>query len=204
MREKPLAAQINLLQLNDLDEIMEIEPATYGTHHWSRQSFINELTNPSGNYFGARHPETGALVGYSGYWLIGDEAHVTTLAVHPNYRRRKIGERLLINNIIEARRAQANWLTLEVRVSNEAAQKLYFKYAFRRLGVRRRYYQDNSEDALVLWTDRLTDPQFITMFLKRIESFDIPNVAKHVRDLFPTAASVYAEDTRPAMDRATA
>lgn len=204
MQEMPLTVIIDALQLSDLDEIMVIEPAAYGSHHWSRQSFINELTNPSGNYFAARHPENGSLVGYSGYWLIGDEAHVTTLAVHPNYRRLRIGERLLINNIIEARKAKANWLTLEVRVSNQAAQKLYFKYAFRRLGVRRRYYQDNSEDALVLWTDRLTDPQFVSLFMKRMKEFDIPDGSKLVCELFPNTYPIYTEDTHSVGDRATA
>ncbi|MGD9685099.1 MAG: ribosomal protein S18-alanine N-acetyltransferase [Candidatus Obscuribacterales bacterium] len=161
------------LKLRDLDEIMVIEPVAYGPHHWSRQSFISELTNPAGYYFGAECLETGCLIGYSGFWLVGDEAHITTLAVDPCYRRRGVGERLLVNNVLEARRSGANWLTLEVRVSNEAAQKLYFKYGFRNLGVRRHYYQDNSEDALVLWTDRITDPAFIDAFAARVEELEL-------------------------------
>ncbi len=149
------------LRLSDLDEIMEIEPEAYGTHHWSRQSFITELTNVGASYFGAECSETGQLLGYTGYWLIADEAHVTTLAVHPQFRRKSIAERLLINSIVEARKDGAHWVTLEVRESNDPARGLYSKYGFRRLGVRRKYYQDNKEDALVLWTDRLTEPTFI-------------------------------------------
>ncbi|MBX9690928.1 MAG: ribosomal protein S18-alanine N-acetyltransferase [Cyanobacteria bacterium] len=154
--------RVRPLRLSDLDEIMEIEPEAYGSHHWSRQSFITELTNVAGSYFGAECIESGRLLGYTGYWLIADEAHVTTLAVHPEFRRKSVAERMLINSIVEARKDGAHWLTLEVRESNEAAKKLYFKYGFRRLGVRRKYYQDNKEDALVLWTDRLTESAFIS------------------------------------------
>lgn len=201
-RNKPiLPIEIRTLQLSDLDDIMEIEPAAYGTHHWSRQSFVSELTNPSGNYYGAVDPEDGKLVGYSGYWLIGDEAHVTTLAVHPERRRKKIAERLLLNNIVEAKKMSANWLTLEVRVSNEAAQKLYSRYLFRRLGVRRRYYQDNSEDALVLWTERFTEPKFLDMLVTRMSEFNLP--ADEVRELFLGYAA-YASDSNVMADRATA
>ena len=195
---------IRALQINDLDGIMAIEPAVYGAHHWSRQSFINELTNPAGSYFGATEPKDETLVGYSGFWLVQDEAHVTTLAVHPDYRRRKIGERLLINNIIEARKLGANWLTLEVRASNESAQTLYYKYNFRRLGVRPKYYQDNSEDALVLWTDRLTEIKFVDMFLSRLAEFDMPT--RGISELFlgPTAAPGWRAEESIMADRATA
>ncbi|MDZ4835321.1 MAG: ribosomal protein S18-alanine N-acetyltransferase [Candidatus Melainabacteria bacterium] len=180
--------EIKALQLTDLDGIMSIEPAVYGAHHWSRQSFINELTNPAGCYFGAVNPIDDTILGYSGFWLIQDEAHITTLAVHPEQRRQKIGERLLINNIIEARKLGANWMTLEVRVSNEAAQELYYKYGFRRLGVRPRYYQDNSEDALILWTDRLSEQKFVDVFVPHLQKFDMP--VNGVCELFLGAASL--------------
>ena len=193
--------EIKALQLSDLDGIMSIEPAVYGAHHWSRQSFINELTNPAGCYFGAVNPDTQEIVGYSGFWLIQDEAHITTLAVHPDQRRQKIGERLLINNIIEARKLGANWMTLEVRVSNEAAQELYYKYAFRRLGIRPRYYQDNSEDALILWTDRLTEQKFIDVLIPHLQEFDIP--VNGMRELFLGGSAWRAEESIMA-DRATA
>jgi ribosomal-protein-alanine N-acetyltransferase len=152
---------------------MSIEPAAYGSHHWSRQSFVTELTNERGFYFGAVCEQTGKLLGYTGYWLIGDEAHITTLAVHPQFRRLNIAERLLINSIIESRRTSAHWMTLEVRVSNEPAKTLYTKYGFQNIGVRRRYYQDNSEDALVLWTDRLTDSTFVGLLKERMAALKI-------------------------------
>jgi len=160
---------ISPLTIGDLEQVMDIEPVAFGSHHWTRQSFMNELINPSGFYYAAREHENERVLGYSGFWLIGEEAHVTTLAVHPDYRRLYVGERLLINDIIQARKVGADWVTLEVRVSNDSAQKLYGKYSFRSLGVRRNYYQDNDEDALVLWTDRLSSPEFLTLFQKRIK-----------------------------------
>ncbi|HEY9713673.1 MAG TPA: ribosomal protein S18-alanine N-acetyltransferase, partial [Chroococcales cyanobacterium] len=129
--------QLRTLLINDLEEVMDIEPVAFGSHHWSYQSFVNELSNSMGHYFAACDPADGKLVGYSGFWLIGEEAHITTLAVHPDFRRQRIGERLLINDIVEARKVGARWITLEVRLSNETAQQLYYKYGFKNLGVRR-------------------------------------------------------------------
>jgi len=139
---------------------MEIEPAAFGSHHWSRQSFVNELSNPRGHYFVMCSQLNDRLIGYAGFWLVGQECHITTLAVHPACRRLHLGERLLSHLIGECEQAGALWMTLEVRVSNEAAQRLYCKWGFKSLGVRRSYYKDNSEDALVLWTESLASPAF--------------------------------------------
>jgi ribosomal-protein-alanine N-acetyltransferase len=162
--------EINIrpLMLADLDQVMQIEPLAFGSHHWSRQSFVNELNNPSGRYFAACRQDNGEVMGYTGFWLIGEEAHITTLAVHPQYRRRYIGERLLIHDIKEAHGIGARWMTLEVRVTNETAQHLYFKYGFKSLGMRQSYYQDNSEDALVLWSDNIETPEFKALLEKQI------------------------------------
>jgi ribosomal-protein-alanine N-acetyltransferase len=157
------------MTLSDLDEVMEIEPVAFGSHHWSRQSFVNELNNPGGHYYTATCPVTGGLIGYTGFWLIGEEAHITTLAVHPDHRRHYIGERLLIHDINEAQKVGASWMTLEVRVSNDSAQRLYYKYGFKNLGVRRNYYQDNNEDALVLWTENMGSPEFRKMLAERVD-----------------------------------
>ncbi|MBY0550252.1 MAG: ribosomal protein S18-alanine N-acetyltransferase [Candidatus Obscuribacterales bacterium] len=160
------------MSLSDLDDVMEIEPVAFGSHHWSRQSFTNELNNPGGSYFSAVDGEGNQLCGYTGFWLIGEEAHITTLAVHPDYRRRSIGERLLIHDIQTAIKAGARWITLEVRVSNEQAQNLYYKYGFKSLGTRRKYYQDNNEDALVLWTENILDDDFQRMLKYKILQLD--------------------------------
>lgn len=174
--KKSNLVEISALTLSDLEQVMEIEPVAFGSHHWSRQSFTNELTNSTGHYFAARDCQDKRILGYSGFWLIGEEAHITTLAVHPDFRRLHVGERLLVNYIIQARKVGADWITLEVRVSNESAQRLYGKYSFRSLGVRRNYYQDNGEDALVLWTDRLSSPDFLTLFKKRVKERDVSSL----------------------------
>ncbi len=159
---------ISPLTVADLDQVMEIDPVAFGSHHWTRQSFINELANPKGFYYAARLADSDRVLGYSGFWRVEDEAHITTLAVHPDFRRQKVGEKLLINDIIQARKLLADWLTLEVRVSNQAAQKLYERFGFKSLGIRPNYYLDNDEDAMILWTDRLNSPAFMTLFEERL------------------------------------
>ncbi|MBI4532451.1 MAG: ribosomal protein S18-alanine N-acetyltransferase [Candidatus Melainabacteria bacterium] len=160
--------KIRQMMLKDLDKVMEIEPIAFGCHHWSRQSFVNELNNPGGYYFVACSSDNGLLYGYSGFWLIGEEAHITTLAVHPDYRRKYVAERLLLNDIAQSQKVGAGWMTLEVRVSNEGAQNLYHKYGFKNLGLRRNYYQDNNEDAMVLWTENITSSEFQKLVCERV------------------------------------
>ncbi len=91
------------------------------------------------------------MIGYGGMWIIIDEAHVTNIAVCPAYRGRKFGERLLRRLIAEAIAQGAGKMTLEVRVSNYQAQGLYRKLGFADAGLRRGYYTDNQEDALIMW-----------------------------------------------------
>ena len=104
--------------------------------------------------------ELRRVVGYAGLWLMVDEAHITTIAVHPKYRGEGVGELLLLRIIDTAEDVGARWLTLEVRKSNEIAQALYRKYTFKEMGVRRRYYSDDGEDALIMWTDPIDSPTF--------------------------------------------
>ena len=104
--------------------------------------------------------ELRTIVGYAGLWLMTDEAHITTIAVDPSVQGYGIGELLLLGLIDRAKQIGARWLTLEVRVSNEVAQNLYRKYTFKEMGVRRRYYSDNGEDALVMWTDPIDSETF--------------------------------------------
>ena len=108
----------------------------------------------------ALEAEIRSLVGYAGLWLMTDEAHITTIAVDPNLQGYGIGELLLLGLIDRAQQIGARWLTLEVRVTNKVAQSLYEKYTFKEMGVRRRYYSDNNEDALVMWTDPIDSGSF--------------------------------------------
>jgi [ribosomal protein S18]-alanine N-acetyltransferase len=104
--------------------------------------------------------ELKSIVGYAGLWLMTDEAHITTIAVDPDSQGFGIGELLLLGLIDRAQQIGARWLTLEVRVSNKVAQRLYEKYTFKEMGLRRRYYSDNNEDALVMWTEPIESDAF--------------------------------------------
>lgn len=143
------------MTLDDIDAVQEVERSSFPVP-WPANAFRHELTqNRNARYVVARSGDR--IVGYAGLWLMVDEAHITTFAVHPDQRRQRIGERLLQRIFEVAEAMHAEWLTLEVRASNLPAQRLYEKYGFRRAGVRRRYYSDNNEDALIMWTERLKD-----------------------------------------------
>ena len=109
-------------------------------------------------------PDQQQLAGYAGLWLMVDEAHVTTIAVRPQFRGRGLGEVLLVALAEVAYDINARWLTLEVRVSNSVAQSLYRKYGFKPAGIRQRYYSDNQEDALIMWTDEIRSPEWHERF----------------------------------------
>jgi ribosomal-protein-alanine N-acetyltransferase len=104
------------------------------------------------------------IVGFAGMWIMFDEAHVTTIGVHPDERGNGLGELLLIQLFVEAGARGAEMLTLEVRVSNDSAQALYRKYGFEREGVRRRYYSDNGEDAYIMWSPNIRDSEYARRF----------------------------------------
>lgn len=106
------------------------------------------------------HVADGRILGYLGLWFMVDEAHIVAIATHPEYRRRRIGERLLARALELAREREARIVTLEVRVSNLPAQRLYEKYGFRRVGMRPRYYTDTGEDAIIMTTPPLDDPAY--------------------------------------------
>ena len=145
------------MRLEDISAVQEVERASFPVP-WPANAFRHELSqNRNAHYVVAREGER--VVAYAGLWLSLDEAHITTFAVLPEYRRRRIGERMLIDLFDRAQRLGGEWLTLEVRASNLPAQRLYEKYGFRPAGVRRRYYSDNNEDAIIMWTDRLRDRQ---------------------------------------------
>jgi len=111
------------------------------------------------------NPQLASIVGFAGLWLMVDEAHVTTIAVHPDHRHRGVGELMLATLIEHAYDIGARVVTLEVRVSNTVAQGLYRKYGFHEAGIRRRYYSDNDEDALIMWTDAIHSPDYRERFL---------------------------------------
>ncbi|MBN2113415.1 MAG: ribosomal protein S18-alanine N-acetyltransferase [Acidimicrobiia bacterium] len=114
---------------------------------WSEQAFHEELGAAGRRYLVAE--EGGAVVGYGGLLVVGEDTHVVTLAVAPQDRGRGLGSRMMLALAEEALAAGSSHLTLEVRVSNEAAQRLYRRFGFETVGLRRHYYRD--EDALIMW-----------------------------------------------------
>ncbi len=144
------------MTLADLDAVRAIERASFFPP-WPDDAYRNELTtNKLATYLVAKMD--GVVVAFAGIWLMVDEAHVTTFAVDPAWRRRSIGERLLVALLDAAIARRAREATLEVRLSNVAARRLYEKYGFRPVGIRPRYYTDNGEDALIMTTEPLDSP----------------------------------------------
>jgi ribosomal-protein-alanine N-acetyltransferase len=141
------------MAVDDLAGVQRIERASFRTP-WPAQAYRQELeSNRLAQYLVALLGDE--IVGYGGIWLMVDEAHVTTFAVDPRYRRRRIGERLLLALLDLALAREAREATLEVRLSNLPARRLYEKYGFRPVGIRPRYYSDNGEDALIMTTEPL-------------------------------------------------
>jgi [ribosomal protein S18]-alanine N-acetyltransferase len=132
---------------------------------WSEAAFAGEITTTVGYYRVAELD--GEVVGYLGSQVVLDEAHVTTLGVHPDVRRRGTGERLLVDFLQYALRSGCRRLTLEVRESNPEAQALYRKYGFTPVSRRPRYYPDG-EDAIVMWIEDTTRFGFRTLLKERL------------------------------------
>ena len=146
-----LTLELRRLVLDDLDAIERIERASYRTP-WSRSMFASELAKPSSLSFGAID-ETGTLVGYLVLSRYVDAWHVMNVAVAPERRRQGIASALL-RRLLDLTKADADrGYTLEVRVSNVGAISLYEGFGFKPKGVRRGYYTDNREDALIMWRD---------------------------------------------------
>ena len=150
-----------------LRSVLRIEAQVY-PRPWSLSLFMSELAlRNSRAYYVAR--VDGAVVGYSGLMLTGEDAHVTTIAVDPEWHQKKIGTRLLLNLAREALRRSAKHLTLEVRMSNEPAQALYRQFGFRPAGIRKNYYVETNEDALVMWADDI-DTEIYAKRLEKLEA----------------------------------
>lgn len=136
------------LEAAHLPAIVEIEKRS-NSSPWSERSFVNELDHPHGVFLVALDGDE--VVGYGGVWVMIDEAHVTTVAVAPEHRRRGIGRRIVAALLEAAAERGTTCATLEVRASNGAAIGLYESLGFVRSAIRKRYYPDNREDAVVMW-----------------------------------------------------
>lgn len=140
---------------DDIDQALAIEQATYPTP-WTAGIFRDELAGESRRYVVAEGDE--AVVGYAGLLLVAPEAHVTSVTVAPSRRGGRVGTRLMLHLAEAAREAGAKSLTLEVRVSNVAAQALYQRFGMAPVGVRKGYYRD--EDALIMWVHDIDAEEF--------------------------------------------
>lgn len=143
-----MCVTINLMKEDDIDGVLDISSLSFSVS-WSRDSYIEELNNPIAKYFVAK--ADNKVIGFAGTWIVLDEAHITNIAIHPNYRKKGIASKLLMELITHCRNTGCIAYTLEVRSSNKAARRLYEKYSFKEAGVRKGYYEDNKEDAVLMW-----------------------------------------------------
>ncbi len=162
----PMDVQLVPMRRRHLRAVLRIESQVY-PRPWSLSLFMSELALRSTRaYYVAR--VDGAVCGYSGLMFTGEDAHVTTIAVDPAWHRHKIGTRLMLNNARTALHHGSRHLTLEVRVSNVGAQALYHQFGFHPAGIRKNYYVETNEDALVMWADDI-DREEYQLRLARIE-----------------------------------
>jgi [ribosomal protein S18]-alanine N-acetyltransferase len=143
-----------------LSDALDLDRACFGGL-WTLEAYQRELDSPNSDLLGLFSPVSpGELLAMGCFWSILEEAHITMLAVHPQYQYQGLGQALLYSLLKTAASVGLERATLEVRASNEIAINLYQKFGFKTAGRRRRYYQDNGEDALVLWFGDLQQPNF--------------------------------------------
>ncbi len=143
------AVEIIKMLPEHIDGVMTVENLSFSIP-WSRESFIDEVTvNTFARYFCAKLNDN--VIGYAGMWKVFDEGHITNIAVHPEFRNTGIGSLLMEHMIQTAKSEGITSMTLEVRKGNSAAIRLYEKYNFSVQGLRKGYYADNREDALIMW-----------------------------------------------------
>ncbi|MBM7866133.1 ribosomal protein S18-alanine N-acetyltransferase [Heliobacterium gestii] len=156
------------MTLSDVDEVLAIEQVSFPTP-WSRSAFVTELTESRlshywvcieagegearSAFFAAQSEQEEQVIGYAGVWIILDEVHITTIAVHPERRGEGLGEAMLHHLFFETAQLGGERITLEVRPSNTNALALYRKIGFQDVGCRRGYYTDTGEDAIIMWRE---------------------------------------------------
>lgn len=177
------------MTLSDLDQVMAIEQATFSLP-WSKRAYRYELVENEHSTMLVVRPapqlvghtakwlrslhlaNPGPVLGYAGFWLLVEDAHVATIAIDPDWRRRGLGEFLLASLLERARALGAQRATLEVRVSNRAAQALYVKYGFQIVERRRRYYSDNNEDGYLMATPPFETAAFQENMAERLVALE--------------------------------
>ncbi len=152
----PFPYQIRPMQLSDLDAVLTIDRLSFPTPA-KKKLYVYELTeNEMARYACLTVHEE--IIGYVGYWIMGDEVHISTIATHPDWRGKGLGELLLLYMLLSVYQQPITMVTLEVRRSNRIAQALYRKYQFELVGERPRYYRDTGDDALIMTRTPLDAP----------------------------------------------
>lgn len=146
-----MECQLVEMTVEHIPGVLEIEQLSFTTP-WSQQAFTYEILSNNFAYYLVALEES-KVVGYAGIWLVMDEAHITNVAVHPKYRGRSIGETLMLEMVRQAVIRGTVRMTLEVRPSNKAARELYNKLGFEEKGLRKKYYTDTNEDAIIMWLE---------------------------------------------------
>lgn len=161
--EPPLPTEITIraMRIEDIEYVSRLERRCY-TLPWSSSAYVTEVGN-SNAYYTVAALSDGTIAGYAGMWVIMDELHMTTIAVDPSVRGLKIGERLLHDVIRVGIKRGAERATLEVRERNTVAHNLYLKYGFEDVAVRKNYYSDNGENAIIMWANDLVLPPYQAM-----------------------------------------
>jgi ribosomal-protein-alanine N-acetyltransferase len=151
-----LATRFTPMALDDVPFVGVLEPLCFPSP-WSQDTYRHEISRNQNASYWVLRPDPGEtrtdlppILAYGGYWLLGDEAHIVTIATHPEFRRRGLAEHLLCLMIERAQAGGATDITLEVRMTNTAAQRMYEKLGFVKVGMRKEYYRDNREDALLM------------------------------------------------------
>src|SRR5215475_1951486 len=154
---EPASPRLEIVKMRrrHLRGVMAIEREAY-VRPWSPNLFVAEMTEPSNrNYIVAKRDRE--IVGYAGLICYGDEAHITNIAVNPMLQGHGIAQRLLYEQLLVAKRTGGHAVSLEVRVTNWRAQRLYARFGFHPVGIRRNYCAELDEDALIMWTDDVGD-----------------------------------------------
>jgi ribosomal-protein-alanine N-acetyltransferase len=153
----------------DVEEVVSLDKVCF-PGSWTKESYLRELSNPRCCYLVARQPSatsSGDLLAYAGMRVVGPEAHISTLCVAPEARRRGLATALLARLLSLARQQGASRAVLEVRETNASAQQLYRRFGFRPVGLQRTYYGDTAENALVMWKDLPPPPCPVGRALQR-------------------------------------
>jgi ribosomal-protein-alanine N-acetyltransferase len=165
--------EVQPMRRRHLRGVMRIEVQVY-PRPWSVSLFMSELALRSSRCYSVARVG-GSVIGYCGLMLSGEDAHVTTIAVDPLWQRHQVGTRMMLHMARVARERGARHLTLEVRVGNRGAQSLYHRFGFHPAGIRKNYYSETNEDALVMWATDIDTDAYARRLSEIESSLDVPH-----------------------------